>query len=67
MNANLISVLEDYFGESVSEVRDVEAKIAGRWYQVVNVEEADNSEELSFVKGCPTHYFEGERYYVVEQ
>lgn len=67
MNATLVSVLEDYFGEQVTEVRDVEAKINGAWYQVINVEETDNSDELSFVKESPTHWFKDEKYYIVEQ
>ena len=40
MDAILISVLEDYFGESVKEVNSVEAKINGHWYQVIDSEDS---------------------------
>lgn len=63
----LVNVLENYFGTNVEETRSVEAKINGKWYQVVPVDEADNNEELSFVTENPVHEFEGKEYYIVEQ
>lgn len=70
MEAKKIVVLEDYFGEKVEKVDVSEAKINGRWYQVVladEVDHLDDDEELAFVKYEPWHWFKGKKYYIVHQ
>lgn len=71
LEAKKIAVLEDYFGEKVEEVRDVEARMwDGGWYQVVPADEVDDledDEELAFVKNFPAHWFGEEKFYIVRQ
>lgn len=69
MDAILISVLEDYFGESVKEVNSVEAKINGHWYQVIDSEDSRcEDEEFTFIKeeGIE-HWYNDKLYYIVAQ
>lgn len=69
MDATLISVLEDYFGESVEKVDALEAKINGHWYQVIDSKDSRcEDEEFPFIKeeGIK-HWYNDQLYYIVAQ
>lgn len=70
MDEEEIKVLEDFFGKEVEKIGDNEALIDGGWYKVVRARSLpihSLRREDKYIKSCPIHEYDGEKYYIVEQ
>lgn len=70
MDEEEIRVLEDFFGKEVEGIGDNEALIDGSWYKVVrawSLPAYSLRREDKYIKSCPIHEYEGDKYYIVKQ